>query len=417
MSNACFKYCSLNGNQRPKSQYTNSNPLPIIFSYPKIPTYQIRANTNINTHGSIEQLIQFSHTYYKSSQFKYPWISFQCYQLKHYSKEDTIIAIYVQNTSKKESIKDIKSSVMSNKGSKFTFLYSHNEKSDLGAVIGFMIDLCTQTGKNVISYDYIGCGRSKGISTETSLLTDIERVIDFAVSTLSVSLNNLVLIGEGIGCIPCIHAGTTKTFSGVKGMILISPQLNRETIRTIGLIESNVFLIHGTKDEIVPQCMSSDLGRTIKQFWSWYPSKGDHYNIISVNRRKFYKKLQIFLDVLHGNKRIMDESNSSVEIETFNINTREMNSSEKKKKKITTISNYIKTNEKNSQDEKEFQKIPSVRMYVMEDSTPIPSIKFSEKNCLSINQKNTLSKKEGEYINDDEDDDQIFELNPDSMNL
>ena len=56
-------------------------------------------------------------------------------------------------------------------------------------------------------------------------------------------------------------------------------------------------------------------------------------------------------------------------------------------------------------------------MYVMEDSTPIPSIKFSEKNCLSINQKNTLSKKEGEYINDDEDDDQIFELNPDSMNL
>ena len=49
----------------------------------------------------------------------------------------------------------------------------------------------------------------------------------------------------------------------------------------------------------------------------------------------------------------------------------------------------------------------------------VQQIQEAQKKAIDaeINQKNTLSKKEGEYINDDEDDDQIFELNPDSMNL
>ena len=85
----------------------------------------------------------------------------------------------------------------------------------------------------------------------------------------------------------------------------------------------------------------------------------------------------------------------------------------KKAKQVTTISNYIKT-EANSNDNKNVNdKAPSVRMFVMEDSTPVPSMKFSEKNCISINQKSGL-KKEGDYS---DDEDHIFELTPESMNL
>ena len=407
----CFRYCGTRS-QEPYP-YTNLSPSPLKFSPPKIPTYKISLSTSISEHGSIEQSVQFSHCTYSMNQFKYPWISIQTFQLKHYTSDSTIVVLYIQNSSVNDPSNEVRSSLLSNhQRNRHTFLFSHNEYNDLGTTIGFLIDLSTQTGKDVISYDYVGYGQSKGNLTETSFQSDIDRVIDFSLNTLQLSLHSITLIGEGIGCIPCVHASTTKTFSTVRGVILISPQLNREAIRTIGTIETNVFLIHGMNDQIVPQMCSADLGKHIKLFWSWYPSKGEHFTIITLYRRKFYKKLKLFIDILQGDRKMLDESSSLVEMEHFNPPSSNAKTA-KKAKQVTTISNYIKT-EANSNDNKNVNdKAPSVRMFVMEDSTPAPSMKFSEKNCISINQKSGL-KKEGDYS---DDEDHIFELTPESMNL
>lgn len=405
----CFRYCATNSHE--PFPYTNSAPSPVKFSPPKKPSYKITSGHLIAQHGSIEQTVQFTHCYYPIKLFKYPWISIQCFQLKHYTSDSTIIVIYIQNTSVNDPSSEIRSSILSNhQRNRHTFLFSHNEMSDLGTTIGFLIDLSTQTGKDVISYDYVGYGQSKGNLSENSFQSDIDRVIDFCLSALHLSLHSITLIGEGLGCIPCVHASTTKTFSTIRGVILISPQLNREAIRTIGNIETNVFLIHGMNDQIVPQICSADLGKEIKLFWSWYPSKGEHFTIITLYRRKFYKKLKLFIDILQGDRKMMDESTSFVEMEKFNPPISNAKTA-KKAKQVTTISNYIKT-EANSIDNKN-EKLPSVRMFVMEDSTPVPSMKFSEKNCISINQKNGL-KKESDYS---DDEDHIFELSPESMNL
>lgn len=350
---------------------------------PIVSSYNIILKDPQQSHGSVEQQVHFSPNFYATSHITYPWIEISPYTLKYYTNKDTsIVCLYVKNTRKKITAND-----------KFLVLYSHGNNEDLGDNFGFLVDFCTQTGNDIISFDYAGFGGSKGSFTERNLQSDAERVLDFIVTSLSIPLTKIILLGSKLGAVSSVSVAIKKSYNSIRGLILISPELNQGCINNISLIECSVFVIHGLRDNEFPQSASIELGKNIKNFWSWYPSNGTHDNILTTYRNKFYKKIHLFFDVLLGNEAgLGEESISSIDGRQigggFNVR-------KGKQKKIETIPNYLATSSSNKTPG---QKQPSVRMYVMEDSTPQQSIS---------------SKK----IHNEDEEEQIFELNPESLNI
>jgi len=63
-------------------------------------------------------------------------------------------------------------------------------------------------------------------------------------------------------------------------------------------INCQIFLIHGKKDEVIPQKRSEALLKLNQKIISWFPKKGDHNNIQVQLREKFINKCINFLDQL-----------------------------------------------------------------------------------------------------------------------
>ena len=96
-----------------------------------------------------------------------------------------------------------------------------------------------------------------------------------------------------------------------------------------------VFLIHGMKDKIIPQSHSVTLAKKSNGASEWYPKKGDHTNIISSLREKFYNKCYIFIEQL---RYLKDNFNNSY---VQNVGFLNLKSS------LRFQDNYVKSNEKN----------------------------------------------------------------------
>ena len=134
------------------------------------------------------------------------------------------------------------------------------------------------------------------------------------VNNLKLKLQRIILFGYSIGSAPSIHLAMKSSFSKIAGLILLAPiasamklvdpnikydEINEEkdifcNIKKIGEIRSPIFLIHGMKDNIIPYNHSVDLGMKTNLLFKWYPSNGNHVNILSANRTKFYRKCNDF---------------------------------------------------------------------------------------------------------------------------
>lgn len=64
-------------------------------------------------------------------------------------------------------------------------------------------------------------------------------------------------------------------------------------------ISCPVFLIHGMCDEVIPFNQVQELAKQIKVVNEWFPSKGNHSNIVDKYRNKFYSKIKLFCEHLN----------------------------------------------------------------------------------------------------------------------
>jgi len=119
-------------------------------------------------------------------------------------------------------------------------------------------------------------------------------------------------MGFSLGSIPSIYIASKYN---IKSLILIAPlaseirlikkesknstfDFNKEDILfgKISEISCPIFLIHGQEDKKIPISQSFEIFQKVKNANTWFPKKGDHYNIFTTYRRKFYEKFQIFFD-------------------------------------------------------------------------------------------------------------------------
>ncbi len=123
-----------------------------------------------------------------------------------------------------------------------------------------------------------------------------------------------------MGSVPTVHIASEPLYNDIKGVILLSPiasgiKLINPNIKMssselekidcfcnigkVSEIKCPIFLIHGKQDEVIPYEQSLEMMKKMKYVYEWFPQRGNHTNIISKYRSKFYSKVKLFLDHLN----------------------------------------------------------------------------------------------------------------------
>jgi hypothetical protein len=188
---------------------------------------------------------------------------------------------------------------------------------------------------DVLAYDYSGYGRSGGKPSEKDIYFDIEEVGFFAKNILNIPTKDIVLLGMSLGSAPSVHLAIHKQFRDIRAMILISPiasgvklvspemdvkDLDKIdvfcNIRKINDVTSPIFLVHGKLDEVIPIEQSLEMANYMQNVYEWHPRHGDHNNILSKYRTKFFQKCKFFFEYLNYHTKRSPHGNS---ISTFNF--------------------------------------------------------------------------------------------------
>ena len=154
------------------------------------------------------------------------WIKVSLHSI-NYKKNKNIICMHIVNNYSKRQIT-----------SKKVILYSHENNTDLIRLLPFLIDLSVQNKCNVISYDYRGFGCSSSKSNPENFISSFKYTMDFSLNYLKYNIENILLIGRGIGAIHSVIIASRPKYNMCKGLILISPIINEEGISNINIMKS-----------------------------------------------------------------------------------------------------------------------------------------------------------------------------------
>lgn len=147
-----------------------------------------------------------------------------------------------------------------------------------GMIYDQFFDFSRQLNVNVMAYEYSGYGRATGSPSESNCYADIDAAFKYLVEIKKVVPSRLVLLGRSIGSGPSCYLAERLALSGtpVGGVMLQSPVLSilrvvlpdlRWTwwgdmfpnVDRVKRMECPIFVIHGTRDEIVPFRHGQDL--------------------------------------------------------------------------------------------------------------------------------------------------------------
>lgn len=201
---------------------------------------------------------------------------------------------------------------------KFTLLFSHGNAEDLGLLIRYFREVSYILHVNVFSYEYTGYGMSSGQPQEAAVYADVVAAFKYIRDELRTPWTQIVPYGRSIGTAPSVYLATQ---TAVRGIVLQSPMVSiyripfhlRFTlpgdvfanIDKIGNVCCPVFIIHGTRDEIVPCWHGQGLYEVcVKKgtaYGAYVVEGGDHNNLESQAGDAFFTHFQKFLQHLEEN--------------------------------------------------------------------------------------------------------------------
>eukprot|EP00397_Hematodinium_sp_SG-2012_P040173 GEMP01043972.1.p1 GENE.GEMP01043972.1~~GEMP01043972.1.p1 ORF type:complete len:257 (+),score=30.14 GEMP01043972.1:112-882(+) len=193
-----------------------------------------------------------------------------------------------------------------------TLLFSHGNAEDLGMIVPSFREVATMLNVNVFAYEYTGYGQSTGSPSEKGFQADIEAAFKYLRDVLHIPWEEIVLFGRSVGSGPSCYLAV-KT--AVRGIILQSPVLSilrvafplRYTLPLdlfangdlVSHIEAPCFVIHGTRDEIVPFRHGVELARRAKNaYHPFWVDGGGHNNLELICYHDFYAHIKAFLEYL-----------------------------------------------------------------------------------------------------------------------
>ena len=179
-------------------------------------------------------------------------------------------------------------------------LYCHENETDLLRIVPFLIDISIQMKCDIISFDYLGFGDTKEKVKSNSLTEDGEDALNFTIAHLKYKIENIILLGKGIGAMPSIHLASMNIYQNCKSLILCMPliNLNRTDIKEMRSIICKSLIIYEveSKEQIEDDDMIF-LCREIPNEKEWFPIK---------------KKKQGMFNNFPGIKKFMEETKDDV---------------------------------------------------------------------------------------------------------
>jgi len=198
---------------------------------------------------------------------------------------------------------------------RYTLLFSHGNAEDLGLIIRYFRQVSLQLHVNIFAYEYTGYGLSTGQPEEDAVYADIEAAFKYLRDDMNIPWQQIVPYGRSVGTAPSLHLAA---LTAVRGVILQSPMVSiyripfRLRFTLPGDVFANidkvssvccpVFIIHGTRDEIVPVWHGQTLYEACKRHgiaYDAYVVEGaDHNNLEVQAGDAFYDRLRHFLQHL-----------------------------------------------------------------------------------------------------------------------
>jgi len=207
------------------------------------------------------------------------------------------------------------------RGAPLTVLFSHGNAEDLGLIYDWFREYSRALNVNVLAYDYTGYGLSMVEGerpSEADVFADIEAAFNYLTSILDVKPGSVVLYGRSLGSGPSCHLARLQSKRGepVAGLILQSPLMsafrvafkfrfslpgdafcNIDKMRDIAC---PVFIIHGTRDEVVPFDHGQELYLAVRKQFRYNPfwvQNAGHNNIELLCREgdRFFHRIKSFL--------------------------------------------------------------------------------------------------------------------------
>jgi len=147
---------------------------------------------------------------------------------------------------------------------------------------------------NCIVYEYTGYGESNGtMPAEQSLYDDIETVYLHLTENLNISPDHIILYGKSVGSGPTsflaekyplagviLHSGFMSVYRVALNLRWTLPVDKFPNIDRMPNIECPVYIIHGTRDEIVPFYHAEELYKATKhKYPPYYVDGAGHNNV------------------------------------------------------------------------------------------------------------------------------------------
>ncbi|PFH37832.1 putative alpha/beta hydrolase [Besnoitia besnoiti] len=210
------------------------------------------------------------------------------------------------------------------RGASITVIFSHGNAEDIGMVIEYFTEVATLWNCNFFIYEYVGYGRSSGRPSEQGVYDSIEAAYDYLTKQLGLPSTSLVAYGRSLGTGASCHLASRHRLAG---MIL---QSGLTSIHRVGLntrfslpgdmfcnidkitkVDCPVFVIHGTKDEIVPVHHGMELYNKCRtSVTPYWVEGGGHNNLELLGRRSFYENVARFLKFVRSRTPPPEETRS-----------------------------------------------------------------------------------------------------------
>jgi fermentation-respiration switch protein FrsA (DUF1100 family) len=213
-----------------------------------------------------------------------------------------------------------------NKQATVTVLFSHGNAEDIGLIYDWFTIFSDRLNVNVFLYEYEGYGRSRGNRSfnvenkpnDASCYEDIDAAWNYLTKTLRVDSSSIVIYGRSLGSGPSCYLAERLSHQHVTigGLVLQSPLLSvyrvafdfRFTlpwdmfpnVDRVANITTPTWILHGTKDEIVPfwngeqLFLACPLKFRAKPYWA---DGAGHNNVESLtsNSGEFFHQFSNFL--------------------------------------------------------------------------------------------------------------------------
>ena len=303
-----------NSNNSISFKESNFGPLnkPINFihkiynniSYPnlKTKTYLLKKHSNLKNHIIILHIINKCYDYYE----------------KNNSLENSDNFSSSNEYKKTYSMSSLSS--LADEKRKMTILFSHSSDTDLGKIFPMLCDFSNLLKCDIISYDYEGYGKSNGKPKISNIKNDIFDVINFCIYDLEIKKEDIILFGEKCGAIPSLIIASKGEFCNIRGIVLLSPDLNFGIDDNIfEEIICEVLIIMGKKEN--EDCVNE------KDFWwnkfkkciYWFSkSMNDYKEILDKKRYLFYKKIRKFIQHVKSTRVTISQEDFDISSVIYN---------------------------------------------------------------------------------------------------